>query len=221
MAEFNLNNTGIDRVKPTPFTIAGTIKKAIKGAALNVFAEGQEIDDPVKLSYLGTPVYSNLVFDNGNRQNPDNPLDSNDTLNYSGLSIDTVIFTVTQTRNIVTNKINGRNGTIKEFINDGDYIIEASGLITGETVLRQEADPFSIDQIKDIGSQYPIKDIERLRILASYTETLGVTSNFLGLFGIKDIVIKSLEIRQVEGAQNFAEFKLVMLSDNTDFILEV
>ena len=232
-----------DLIEGKGFVIQRGKKLALKknkriGTKLNGYdADGYEIypedlqqqtldnDSPLKLSYLGTPVYSNLIFPNGNYQDPDQPADANARLAYDGLSIDTVIFKVSQTRNIVENKVNGFNGTIKEFINDGDYLIEATGVIIGESLVQSssdEADPNRVnDNIASIGARYPYNDIERLKTIASVPDSIPIVSDFLGIFDINDVVLKRIDVNQVEGAKNYAEFKIIMVSDNADFVLEV
>ena len=75
-------------------------------------------------SYLGTPVFSNLDFIGGSYKNL-----QGEQIEYEDLRIDTVLFDVSQQKNVVTTEIQGRNGTIKEYISDGDFAINISGLI--------------------------------------------------------------------------------------------
>ena len=248
MAEFNFRNTGISKVQPTAITAKGAAVRVGKsllfnkrniGKKLNGYdSDGYEVDPnkfdqeqtqendaPLKLSYLGTPVYSNLIFPNGNYQDPDQPADTNVRIAYDGISIDTVIFKVSQVRNIVENKVNGFNGTIKEFINDGDYLIEATGVIIGESQVQSssdESDPNRVnDNIASIGARFPYDDIERLKTISSVPDSVPIVSDFLGIFDIDNVVLKRVDVNQVEGAKNYAEFKIIMVSDNADFVLEV
>ena len=75
------------------------------------------IKDDVTFSSLGTPVFSDMLL----RENQDD----------EGIYIDTLIITINQSKNIVKTPIEGRNGTIKEFISDGDYQITITGALVG------------------------------------------------------------------------------------------
>src|SRR5688572_7578109 len=78
-----------------------------------------------KKSKLGTPIFSNIEFQELKYQ----PLNVNKILRVPNISFDTVLFTVSQTKNIVKTAIQGRNGTVKQYISDGDYEITIRGII--------------------------------------------------------------------------------------------
>jgi hypothetical protein len=266
MAEFNLGNAGINRIKPTETDLAGALNNtgleavteginqaSIKGRALNAGKKflfnrknigktrdgldlnNSELDDAsknfagqeetaqneaIRQSYLGTPVYSSLEFPNGQYTDPNNltgPAES-----YDGIAFDTVVMKVTQTRNIVENKINGFKGTVKEFINSGDYLIEANGKIIGTSTAPDTGQAYGSTNflVGSDGENFPYYEVEKLKIISEVPESVKVTSDFLGVFDIDNVVIKSFDVRQEEGAANYFSFKLIMVSDNVDFILE-
>ena len=78
---------------------------------------------------LGTPIFDSIELSYKNS----NYLGSNSNLLGSSLDLailfEIVKFDVSQTRNIVTTAVNGLNGTIKEFIADGDYVITCKATI--------------------------------------------------------------------------------------------
>jgi hypothetical protein len=129
-------------------------------------------------SYLGTPVFDNIVLD----------IDDNN------LRIDTVLIDVSQTKNIVKTAIQGLSGTIKEYIADGDYEISIKGIIVNES------------------NEYPTADISSLLEICKKNENIRVTSNFLQLFGIDDIIIESYTLKQDEFS-NTQQFELSCVSD--------
>src|SRR3990167_7460356 len=94
------------------------------------FVQPQEIqeDTPVAQSILGTPVYDNIVFQGGKYKTLEG-----DEITYAGgpnsenFRIDNVLMTLSQSKNIVTTALQGRDGTIKEFMSNGDYVINIAG----------------------------------------------------------------------------------------------
>jgi len=68
--------------------------------------------DANRTSWLGTPIFADLRF-------PDDEL-----------ILESVLIEVRQTKNIQRTPVQGRNGTVKEYIADGDYDITIRGVIT-------------------------------------------------------------------------------------------
>ena len=232
MADFDINKAlGTDFGRFPRYRIGGALVQGAKpllftiGSGNNLerlsedefVVDQREIDEATKTSLLNTPVISNLEFPSGNY----NPLGQPDVLEpYEGLRIDTVLFTITQARNIITTPIIGRNGTIKEYIADGDFEITAECIITGET---QEGTSQSSDDNQATGSQilskigigdkYPERDVKRLIEICQVPSAIQVTSSFLDLFGIKEVVIQNYNFVQTRGGANQQVVTLKMLSD--------
>lgn len=139
-------------------------------------------DDSARLSMLGTPVFSDLWL----KENDTDP----------GLIIDTVLFDVNQTRNIVTTAIQGRDGTVKEYVSDGDYQITVRGFLV-------EAGPYD----------YPTAQVRELLRLCKVKAAIQVISPFLQLFQVYDAVITDYRLPQLEGFQNMQPFELTCISD--------
>jgi hypothetical protein len=112
-----------------------------------------------------------------------------------------VIVTVSNRKNIVKTAIQGRAGTVKEFISDGDYEITLEGGLFDQNP-----------------SRYPIEYMNTLQYLCTLKEAIPVTSEFLQLFGINKIVIESRDFKQEEGTQNVQLFTIRAFSDE-DIIL--
>ena len=66
------------------------------------------------VSMLGTPVFADMILQN----------DSKGSLK---LQLLWVLLEVTQTKIIIKTPVQGRNGTVKEYISDGDYIVNIRG----------------------------------------------------------------------------------------------
>lgn len=111
---------------------------------------------------------------------------------------DTALIEVNQTKNIVKTAIAGTDGTVKEYMSEGDFIINLKGVIAGETA-----------------NQRP--DITRLNALVDYLKaplSIPISCNFLNEFLINSVVIESYKIGQREGARNIIDIDINMLSDS-------
>jgi CheY-like chemotaxis protein len=146
-------------------------------------------DDTERLSYLGTPVFTDLW------------LKENDS--DAGLRIDTVLMDISQQRNIVTTAIQGRNGTVKEYISDGDYQITVRGILV---------EPSAYD--------YPAEQVRELLRLCRVQAAVQAVSPFLQLFQIYDVVITDYQLPQLEGYQNMQPFELTCISDTPIELIE-
>ena len=160
-------------------------------------------DEPDAISYLGTPIFDQLTIQGGqfnelgNVIGPPQPLDQ--------LIIPTVIIEVSQSKNIITTAIQGRNGTVKEFVSDGDFSITLTGIITG----RNEG-----NKVIDIGNVYPDDDVKKLITICKVPDVLTLTSKFLNdVFGINEVVITDYNIPQREASRDMQPFQISMLSD--------
>lgn len=143
-------------------------------------------------SLFGLPVFDVLEFDkleytelNGNKKS------------IEKFSLGTVLIDVSMSKNIVTTAIQGRNGTVKEYISDGDYYIMIKGVLVGEG---QEVKP------QDLKSQL----IEFCKAPVEFS----VASPLLNDFGVYTIVIDNYNFPQIEGQRNTVPFELYCLSDS-------
>lgn len=110
--------------------------------------------------------------------------------------LESAVGSISQDRNIITTPIQGRNGTVKEYISDGDFVIE----VTGKIVDTQSK--FPDDQVQDIANIFKVPN------------EIIIVNSFLYNFDIKNVVIKSYKISQVEGYDNMYEISFTMLSDD-------
>jgi hypothetical protein len=128
---------------------------------------------------LGTPVFDKLILDTEDQY----------------LRIDTVIIDVSMVRNIVKTAVSGLDGTIKEYINDGDYSISVKGLIASED------------------TSYPEDVVNKLITILQKKTSIRINSNFLTHFGIADVVVDNYSLKQQEGFENIQLFELSLTSD--------
>jgi hypothetical protein len=165
----------------------------------NLISEEEDFD---KRSLFGTPVYSNLEIPAGQYTD----LNGN-VINYEGVRIDTILFDISQERNIIRTAVAGKNGTIKQFIADGDYIINCSGIITGESFETNSG--FGVESVVGV----PEAELRKLKAICSVPKEIEVISEFLDFFDITTVVITSPTFSEKEGSRNEIFFACSMISD--------
>ena len=183
------------------------LKFILKGAAIDstkgLLYRRRKFDEdlPKKSSMLNTEVFTNLSFNAGSFI----PLGGGEPITYEKIIIDTVLMTVTQVKNIIRTPIQGKSGTIKEYVADGDFEIDVSGIIVSEGE-----------------NTYPTDDVESLMQIFTIPDSLKVTSEFLdhfgvivpkGMAGISEVVITDFSFPQTEGMRNSQVFTCKMISD--------
>ena len=178
-------------------------------------SELQEVDENTPFSYLGTPILDPFTFNGGNFQRRNEsgeivsvPFPDERGAKGVGLTIPTAIIEVNQVKNIITTPIQGRDGTVKEYISKGDYMITVTGIISGQM-------DEQTGEVRDIGNVYPTADVQKLISICEVPDSLDVTSDFLGMFLKEDskVVITDYNIPQQIGVRNFQTFTINMLSD--------
>jgi hypothetical protein len=115
------------------------------------------------------------------------------------LTINDAVVTLQRQKTIVSTAMVGMNGTVKEYINDGDYSISIN---VGIVAMRD-------GQIVD---EYPADGIRDLRRILDSNDTINVYSIFLDLFDITGMVIKGYSIKQ-ETHSNYQSVSITALSD--------
>lgn len=155
----------------------------------------EPFDEAEFTSYLSTPVWSNLIF-SPEGVDVGSPTTVNPDAGKQQLRIDTVLFTVELPKNIVKTEIQGRNGTVKEYISDGDHMINIKGAIMS---------PYPM--------VFPREDVDILLRYCKLNVQVPVISFFLDLFGITNIVIERLKIAEKLGSRNEVPFEIDALSD--------
>ena len=142
-------------------------------------------------SLFGTPAISNLLIEGATYKDQDG-----NTQGFGLTEFDTVVITVNQTKNIVTTPIQGRNGTVKEYISDGDFDIT-----------------ININICNAYNNTFPKAEVEALYNILKANTSLQVNSDFLNYFGITDIVVTNYTAPQVQGTVNEQNFIINAISD--------
>lgn len=156
-----------------------------------------------KRSLFGTPVYSNFEIPAGEYTTL-----KGETISYEGVRIDTVLFDLTQERNIVRTQLSGVNGTIKQFISDGDFVINCQGIIVGKSIAENAG--FSMAAITGA----PEEELRKLKKIISIPKEIEIISSFLDFFDISTVVISAPSFAEKEGSRGEVIFGFQMYSDN-------
>jgi len=141
-----------------------------------------EVAEHSATSILGTPIFETLR------------IKIPGTNNYYEFE-DVPLMSISMSKNIVRSRIQGRKGTVKEYINDGDYVVQIKGLLC-----------------KHNSEQKPIDKINELNNLVSYNQALKVESKLLNTLGIYNLVIKRVDYRAPPQV-NVQPYVLSCLSD--------
>jgi hypothetical protein len=145
-----------------------------------------------KKSLFGTPIFDVLRFDAFSYEDAE----TGKTINAARFDFEVALMTVNKPRNIVRTAITGRNGTVKEYMSDGDYEINVRGSFVNEL---PNARPESLIRAFDAITKAPIQ--------------LKVESNFLNFFEIYSIVITDSSVSQREGSLNIVDYEFNCISD--------
>ena len=138
-----------------------------------------EVDEFKKHDWLAVPTLTALELRCGGQE----------------IQLKECICLVTLEKNIVQTALLGRNGTIKEYISDGDYQVEIAAALTSEC------------------DQYPKDELQKLMAFLKINDSILVgDDSFLGLFGITNLIVKSYGFNQ-ETHSNRQTFTICCLSD--------
>jgi hypothetical protein len=171
------------------FTISGGLLQVAKSQVFKI--DPTNPDDFSRDSVFGTPVYSNIEIEPYNYET----LDGETVEVKNGIIIDTVLITVSQSKNIVKTPIQGRNGTVKEYVSDGDFQIDISGKIVADS------------------NNYPETEVNELVRILKSPIPIPIISEFLQWFDIHEIVVENYNVPQIMGVRNEQIFSIQCVSD--------
>jgi hypothetical protein len=153
-------------------------------------------EDVIAYSKLGTPIFTNLIFGDDTNLDKNSYYDLDGTeVDFRPLRIDSVIMTVRQSKSIIKTSLQGKKGTIKEYVSSGDYIINVDGIIDNTI------------------NEYPEEEVATLIEIANIPDQIKVTSKFLQMFGIDYVVVEDFELGEKTGYRDVQEFRITMSSD--------
>lgn len=154
-------------------------------------ATAQDVPLQKFTSKLGTVVYSNIIFNAGVI------LDVNGIVvdSWDDFRIDDVLLTVSQSKKIITTEIQGRDGTVKEYIGLDDFQVQITGRLNGN---------YNVN---------PKELTRQLKKILSAGQPLEITSWYLQNLDITDVVVKDFNFGQTEGEYSTQYFTVNALSD--------
>lgn len=144
-------------------------------------------------SVLGTPIFTDLTL----KTFPDYVDFQGKTVHTQGadINLETVLITIDQPIRIVKTEIQGRDGTVKEYIGKDDAKITINGVITGSN------------------GGYPFQKVASLKAWLDAPISKGITAWWLDNLGISQIVVESYSFPQTEGGISYQMFSIQAISD--------
>lgn len=164
---------------------------------------------PVYTSYLGTSYYTHLELAIPNNNDP-NSLENDPNNIGDSIIFRSCLVTIRQNKNIVYTSIQGRNGTIKEYIALGDYEITIEGMIVCEDINA----PIS----------FPENEVNTFNKVVTYSSdandnNLNIISPLVNKFCSR-VVVSEFELREIQGTRNALEFTIQCVSDDNPLIYD-
>jgi hypothetical protein len=154
-------------------------------------------DSSVATSYLGTPIFSNLIIPSGSWVDLDGntiPYGSADPSNPYTDNI--VLFSIQRTKRYVVTEVTGRDNGFIEHISNGNYQISIKGVI-----------------ISPYPNVYPKDQVRIFKSIFEANKSIKVVSEYLQNFDIDQIYITDVSLEQLEGCRNMQPYEITALSD--------
>lgn len=195
---------------PVPPNVEGQAKLILKGAGLGLlkpkffnidfqkvaveqgtYIESSRYGYDKKGGLFGTPIWDTVTL-----QTPNFTDEKGQEQPSQKMTLDIALIEIRNIRNIVKTPVAGRNGTIKEYMSDGD----------SEVIIRGSL-------VSNYANLPPVAELEQLNFITSCPDTLVVYSNLLEYFRIFYLVVDEPKIKQRQGARNIIDFELICSSD--------
>ena len=149
--------------------------------------EDVKFQESIGVSSLGTLLYDDVTFPAGAYRT-----NQGTVVNYDTFKMESVTFLVSQSKNIVKTQISGRNGTVKEYNNDGDYQIALQA------------------NVNELENVFPAEQIQAIQEIKKVPESIPILSKILNsFFEIDNVVIEDFSLNPQTGKGNvILEIKL-------------
>lgn len=147
-------------------------------------------DPELYKSSLGTPVLSDITFKGRTYIDI-----AGKSATFSDVTLETVLLIVNQTKKIEKTEIQGRSGTVKEYIADGDYSVTVNGIITGPN------------------GHHPAAEIRALKNMLNASVEIEVVSRYLQNLDILNLVVDDYSFQQEAGGYSYQAFTINCVSD--------
>ena len=139
-------------------------------------------------SYLNTPVYGSFIFGDIQNKSANNYVDQfGETKSFTPLRFHECTYQVSQSKNIVTTPLQGFNGTVKEYMSDGDFQISIDGRLSG--VYDNVTDSFRSSSL------YPHEYVKSLVAALRVPAAIPVSNQILsGILGVNFAVVTDFSL---------------------------
>lgn len=199
---------GVGQVKEALYQVAiRSTEYLYNNIEEGVFTDESFTNRTTDKSILGNYLFDNLVlkpcvFFQFKSNNVNNVITTEKTpVNFLGLRLDTAIINVNKENTIIeTQTIGSKSGSIKEFMSSGEYMIQVRAYVTAENLDRKRL-------------EYNVPALQQIGILSQCNQSIDIESYFLSLLGVSKVVVKSLNLTQVEGFSGVVELSLDLISD--------
>lgn len=141
---------------------------------------------------FGLPVFAQVTL-----QGATNPITN---VHAAGMRLLDPILTVDAPMNVVKTPVQGRRGTVKEYIGQGDYGVTIRAILATDT---GAANRFA----------YPLPLVHQLRALCELGVALPVSGFLLDTYGIKNLVVENVRYESLPGFVNLQAYELQCVSD--------
>jgi hypothetical protein len=164
------------------------IGKQPDGGKYNV-PQGTQKDAHISMSALNTPVYSDINFlpktytDSAGRQ-----------VTTKGQVYEAVLITVSQAKKIIRTEIQGRDGTVPEYIGLDDFQVVVNGIITKPNGV------------------HPTDEIADLKKMLDAPVEIDVACAYLQNLGIQSLICLDYTFEQQAGGYSYQTFSITFSS---------
>jgi len=178
-------------------------------AVPHYFIVPEDNDTALFTSYLGTKYYTHVELSIPVNNNP-NSLDPDPNTTTPSIIFRSALVTINQVKNIVKTDIQGRNGSIKEYISMGDYTIRIEGMLVSQNI--------------DAPISFPQEEVEAFKEIMEFTSdtndnNLDIICPLVNKFATR-VVVDEYELREIQGSINALEFSITLSSDDNPLIYD-
>lgn len=121
---------------------------------------------------------------------------------FAGIVLNDPIVEVSRDKIILTTEVQGRDGTVKEYISQGDYAVTIKGILASNPLDGR------------VSRRYPEAEVLALKKVVEVPEALPVAGRLFRILGIRNLVIKGVSWPALPGFTNLQAFELRCLSDD-------
>lgn len=151
----------------------------------------KESTDNKYLSPFSLPVFDAVSFKGGSYYDAHLVAQQ-----YTDVHLPMAIITIDMNKTVIKTPTVGRTfGTVKEYVNDGDFTVNIRGVIAS-----------------GVQNLYPDYEVEKLFKMLMSTEPVAVYGNWFTRFGIESIVIERFSIPQEEAMRDIQRFEIQAVS---------